>query len=114
MIAWLIMWEAMGDHAAVASPYVDIVSARKSESYIKNYLQRLHDLQAHSLAERADFSRYQDPIERPYPVERHHTQQGVQFTVGHNPILKARKVTILAVTVDEETEQDVVTWEPYR
>ena len=114
MIAWLIMWEAMGDHAEVDPPYVDIVSARKGESYIKDYLQRLHDIEAHSLIERADFSRYENPIERPYQVERHLTQRGVEFSVGHNPILTATKVRNLVVTVDDATGQDVVTWEPYR
>jgi hypothetical protein len=52
MTAWLIMWEWGGDHAAVESPYVDIVSFRKNILYVKEYLQRLHDLKRLNLGER--------------------------------------------------------------
>ena len=111
MTAWLITCEPMGDHVAVDNRFVDIVSARKSEDQIRKYLQALHDLYFHSLTERADFARYAEPPERPYQVNRSITQSGVIFTVGHNPILKARKVNNLVVSVDPETELETVTFD---
>ena len=66
MTAWLIKWDWMGDHAAVAKPYVDIVSARRSPDYISKYVQRLYGVFHYSLTERTDFERYRDPRERPF------------------------------------------------
>ena len=113
MTAWLIKWNWMGDHAAVDEPYVDIVSARRSQEYISKYVQRLYGVFHHSLTERTDFERYRDQQERPYLVRRDMTRTGLVITVGHNPFLKARKVRNLVVEVDAETGQDIVTWEPH-
>ena len=113
MAAWLILWEEMGDHAKVEQPYVDIVSARRSADYISKYVQRLYGIFHHTLAERTDFERYQNPRDRPYPVTRDMTQTGLVISVGHNPFLKAQVVRNLVVEVDAETDREVVTWEPY-
>ena len=113
MTAWLIKWDWMGDHAAVGEPYVDIVSARRSPDYISKYVQRLYGVFHYSLTERTDFERYRDPRERPFPVVRDMTRHGLLISVGHNPHLTARKVRNLVVGLDEETGQDIVTWEPY-
>ena len=110
MTAWLIMWDWMGNHEEVEHPYVDIVSARRSPDYISKYVQRLYGVFHHSLTERSDFERYQDPQERPYAVKRDMTRTGLVISVGHNPILKAQVVRNLVVDVDAETDREVVTW----
>ena len=114
MTAWLIKWDWMGGHAAVDGPYVDIVSARRSPDYISKYVQRLYGVFHYSLSERTDFERYRDPQERPYPVTRDMTRNGLVISVGHNPCLKAQMVRNLVVEVDADTGQDIVTWESYR
>ena len=114
MTAWLIKWDWMGDHAAVGEPYVDIVSARRSPDYISKYVQRLYGVFHYSLTERTDFERYRDPRERPFPVMRDMTRHGLLISVGHNPHLTALMVRNLVVGFDEETGQDIVTWEPYQ
>ena len=114
LTAWLIKWEWEGEHAKVDQPYVDIVSERISESYISDYIQRLHDLKCRTLIERADYSRDRNPPEKPYKVTRKPTTySGVVFAVGHNPILTAEKVRNLVVKIDTETELEILTWDRY-
>lgn len=114
MTAWLILWDWMGDHAKVEQPYVDIVSARRSEDYISKYVQRLYGVFHYTLAERTGFERYRSPRDRPYLVTRDMTQVGLVISVGHNPFLKALMVRNLVVAADAETGREVVTWDPYR
>ena len=114
MTAWLIMWESMGDHAAVTQPYVDIVSARKSHEYIEEYLRRLYSIFHYNLAERVDYERYRKPDKTRIPVTSEWTKSGPLISVGHNPFLKAQKVRNLVVKNNSETDQEIVTWEPYQ
>lgn len=113
MTAWLIWWEAMGDHEHVDQPIVDIVSARRSERQIKDYIQKLHDMQAYTLTERTDYAKYSNPPQKPYEVDASWTNTGLILTIGHNPVLTARKVKNLVVSIDDETDQETVTWDPY-
>ena len=114
LTAWLIKWKWIGEHAKVDQPYVDIVSARISESYISDYIQRLHDLKFCTLIERADYSRDRNPPEKPYKVTRNRTKYGgVVFDVGHDPMLTAEKVRNLVVKIDTETGQEILTWDRY-
>ena len=86
MAAWLILWEWIGDHAAVESPIVDIVSARKDDKYIKDYLQRLHDVKCLSLEERAATARFRNPHAPPYePKLVFPVGYRGEYHCGHNP-----------------------------
>ena len=92
MTAWLIMWEGIGNHAAVKQPYVDIVSARKTPKYIEDYLRRLYGVSEYSLAERVDHERYWKPNKALVSVTNEWAKSGPLIAVGHNPHLKAQKV----------------------
>ncbi|MYD93361.1 MAG: hypothetical protein F4Y02_06655 [Chloroflexi bacterium] len=109
MTAWVIRLKWFGDHAAVAHPVVDIVSARRGETYICDYLQRLHDLLFLSVGERSRLERYTQAEPRPYEVTVAHTANGPEATVGHNPCLAAQKLNNLTVEVDAESGDEIVT-----
>ncbi len=115
MTAWLIMWEWEGNHAAVETPYVDIVSFRKNIPYVKEYLQRLHDLNCLSLRERMSAARYNRPPKPIYEATVHRTTRGVEeIHCGHNPYLVARPVRNLTIETDSSTGAEVVRWTPYK
>jgi hypothetical protein len=101
MKAWLIRWNWSGDHAAVSHPFVSILSARKSSSYIQNYLQQLYLDKTASLEEILSYARYNKPTKPPYAAER--VKYG--FNCGHNPWLEAKYVEGLLLSTNEEGEQ---------
>ena len=110
--AWLILWEWIGDHAAVESPIVDIVSARKGDKYIKDYLQRLHDVKCLSLEERAATARFRNPHAPPYePKLVFPVGYRGEYHCGHNPYLVARRVKNLVVGHDPATGEETVTFD---
>ena len=122
MTAWVIEWKWFGDHAVevkpplldVDQPIIDIVSGRKGEEYVMDYLQRLHDLLQHTLTERADIQRnHTSGNNRPYKVMRSPKKSGPAMNVGHNPHLMAKKVKNLVVSVDPETRKETVKYEPW-
>jgi hypothetical protein len=102
--AWLITWDWVGDHASVPEPVVDILSARKSEKYIQEYVERLYAQFACSLVERVSLARYNKPRSNPYRAQYMYAKQGTlrgpQVHCGHNPLLWARLVTDLEVSTD--------------
>ena len=114
MTAWLIMWEWVGGHAAVEKPYVDIVSFRKNIPYVKEYLQRLHDLNCLNLRERMSAARYNRSPKPIYEATVHRTTHGVEIHCGHNPYLVARHVRNLTIETDPSTGAEVVRWTPYK
>ena len=109
MSAWVIRLKWFSDAAAVSHPVIDIVSARRGEAYVCDYLQRLHDLLFLSASERSGCERYTQPAARPYRVTVAHTSNGAEAFVGHNPCLTAQKFKNLTVDVDEETDDEIVT-----
>jgi hypothetical protein len=58
MRAWLITWDWVGDHAAVANPIVDILSARTSLKEIRTHVARLYAREQLSWSERLELVRY--------------------------------------------------------
>src|SRR5208282_4781748 len=114
--AWLVMWEWVGDHAAVADPIVDILSARKSVEYMRDHLDRLHNLKCMSLGERTAMARYNQPMRPVYPaqvVRPANRSSPPEIHCGHNPWLVARLVQNLTVETNPTTGEESVNWEPY-
>ncbi|MYD94246.1 MAG: hypothetical protein F4Y02_11280 [Chloroflexi bacterium] len=109
MTAWVTSLKWFGEHAAVTHPIVDIVSAGKSEDYVSDNLQRLHDLLFLSTRERASLELDSRPDHRPYRFQVERTADGPIAFVGHNPCLSAQKVENLSVSTDEETGDEIVT-----
>ena len=58
MKAWLITRGAAEVAALKGYEIVDILSARKSDEDVRQYVQRLHDLSCLTLSERAEQARY--------------------------------------------------------
>jgi hypothetical protein len=113
MSAWLIMWEWFGEAPSDESPYVDILSARHTITYIKEYLQRLHDVRCLSLRERIPLARYHRPARPPYEATVCRSAHGAEIRCGHEPQLVARPVKNLVIETDLNTGAEKVTWTPY-
>ncbi|MYD93472.1 MAG: hypothetical protein F4Y02_07230 [Chloroflexi bacterium] len=109
MTAWVIRLKWFGDHAAVSHPVVDIVSARRGEAYICDYLQRLHDLLFLTARERSRSERYRQAERKLYEVTVARTANGAEAIIGHNPCLVAQKLKNLTVEVDAESGDEIVT-----
>jgi hypothetical protein len=131
MKAWLITRGA-GEVAALKGyEIVDILSARKSDEDLRQYVQRLHDLSCLTLSERAEQARYNRKNCEIYRAELHyHTLPGApkiggviptpdpsrspQVLCGHSPsVFAAQRVKKLLVERDAATGRERVTWEPW-
>ena len=106
--AWIIRLEWIGDHAAVDDPIVDIVSGRMDEAYVRDYVQRLHDLLFLTFRERADIEREVQSASRPYATTVEHTKKGTIISVGHNPHILASKVNNLKIDFDSNSDKEIV------
>lgn len=113
MTAWLILWEGSGEHARLENPLVDIISRHKGVLYIKEYVQRIHDLNCLTLMERAPAQRYSRPISPGYIAQVQHGCHGITIHCGHNPFLVAKPVRNLVITYDSNTDKETATWDPY-
>jgi hypothetical protein len=113
MTAWLIQWHWTGENNRVEKPLVDIVSARKNIRYVKEYVQRLHNLHRLTLHERVPVERYKKPSEQICKAQATRTKGGITIHCGHNPFLVATLVKNLVVTTDDASGEESVTWDPY-
>lgn len=102
MSAWIIKLEWMGDHIVVEEPIVDILSAQENDEYVRDHVQRLHDLLFLTLRERvADSQFHQARIET--------TIKGTLIHVGHNPYLEARKYSNIRIECDDTSGKETIT-----
>lgn len=112
MRAWLIKWEWLGEQHVIAQPAVDILSARRGEGYVCQYVHQLHRLLKASLEEKLATSAYTNPLEWPYaaqvvPVAGRRSR----IHCGHNPWLVALRVKNLVVQIDPDTGEETLAYE---
>jgi len=110
MKAWIIIWQWMGDHAAMEKPLVKIVSARCSPETVRQYVQFYYSSTIYSPDEQMRHSRYNKPEEPPYIAE-YERLSGVRYqgriTCGHNPYLEA----FIADNIQPSDNEFGITWE---
>jgi hypothetical protein len=109
MRAWLVTWDWVGDHAAVANPIVDILSARTSLKEIRTHVARLYAREQLSWSERLELVRYA----KPRSIDTNVTRGGggrLHVDCGHNPFLIARIVENLRVIKNADGE-DTLAWD---
>jgi hypothetical protein len=111
-VAWLIQWDGQGDHARKKS-YVDVVSARKSAADVRDYVQRLYNLNCLSMQERMQEETFKK-ADRRIPATVTQTSTGSDVIhCGHNPWLEARKVRNLIVETDENGAIQSINYRDY-
>ena len=99
MKGWVIRWTWIGDYAAVETPDVMVLSARKSAEEVMRLVEFLYAVQSYSLAEQLDMARYNKPTPNPYPAEFVGRWQGA-ISCGHNPSLEAFVAENIRLEVD--------------
>mgnify|MGYP003676154138 CR=1 FL=1 len=112
MKAWIIRWTWSGDHAAVESPLINILSARTGSEEVRKYVERYYASAEYSVADQMDAAKYNKPSEPLYPAQ-YITIDGIPYTAhitcGHNPFIEA----FLAPGVElADSGQDVV-WDEH-
>jgi hypothetical protein len=115
MKAWLLTWEWIGDHARVRDPFVAILSSRKSDRSVAEFVEYYYLLMTSSAKEIASF--VNRPKNIPYKAERtvqiNDVPHGDRITCGHNPFVYARKVSDLVVAhIHDQTVESIKWKEP--
>jgi hypothetical protein len=109
--AWLI---TRGNGVHPQTEIIDILSARISSKYVKEYVERLHCITTMTLRERAEIANYNKSHKPGYPAEIYPAKgRGIEIHCGHDPYFIARLVCNLMVEWKEPWEKESVTWVPY-
>jgi hypothetical protein len=110
MIAWLVTWECMGDHAKVDNPIAAILHYSLPAKKVKEIVELIYVNTHFSLAERLTYAKNRKNT--PYPAEYdtiHDVSWEGRIVCGHNPSLDARLVDELTLKVDEKGKE-ILTW----
>jgi hypothetical protein len=106
MKAWIIRWNWIGDHAAVAQPIVAVLRARMSAEAIRKHVELLYAAEQ-SLGDQIEMARYNKPRGNPYPATFAGTPDSA-ITCGHNPYLEAFIADDIRVTVAADGTEELV------
>jgi len=103
MVAWLVTWDWIGDHARVEQPIVTFLNYRRTPEQVREIVELLYMNSKYSFSERLAYTKRKK--DNPYPgvIERW------MITCGHNPSLHARLVNDLKIEVDSDGKE-TVTW----
>lgn len=106
--AWLIYWEVMGDHYDVKDgEVVTVLSSRLGEEKVQAALELLYKQFSYDLEERMIHRQVgSGPYKVMNPLRAHGVPvAGLQYSIGNNPMLTARKVKNL------KTKDGVMSWQ---
>lgn len=102
--AWLLLWEWIGDHAAVEDRVAAILRPRLREKVVGEIVEQLHAIHNYTPTEMALWAK--SPKDNPYKANWHY---GV-CSCGHNPCLMAYYVHDLIITQDPESGLETISW----
>lgn len=109
MVAWLITWEWVGEHAKVENKVAAILNYRIKGETVRDLVELLYVNNQYSLSERAAYAK--NKKNNPYPAQ-FDTLGGVPWTerifCGHNPYLYGRHVDGLRIHVNENDEETLI------
>lgn len=111
MNIWLITWEWTGDHVKIEGPIIAIFSSRKSNSFIKEYVEHFYEMTVSPLSEIAYFANRKR--KRPYKAKCdiiNNIPHEFMITCGHNPHIYARQVSEFNIQIDETKEVEIIKW----
>src|SRR3954451_15863581 len=66
--AWVIRWDWMGDHAAVAEPLISVLSPRLGSREVSRFIRRYYAAQTLSPAEHVAYTLQKTDDPYPFPV----------------------------------------------
>ncbi|MBU2701157.1 hypothetical protein Ga0466249_002271 [Sporomusaceae bacterium BoRhaA] len=102
MIAWLIKWKWIGDHAKVENDIAAIVNYRTSPDNVKSLVEQLY-VNSLCLRDRLRYVKSKSSL-----VYKANSDINGTIICGDNPFLEARKVDILEVVECEQGKQSLV------
>ena len=103
IVAWLITWEWIGEHAKVENKIATILNYRLAEDTVREIMERIYINNYTSLRERVAYARNKKT--HPYPAQ---VYRGGRIHCGRNPHLYARLVDDLHVSVDKDGEESLI------
>ena len=116
MKAWLITWKGIGDYENVSDPFVAILSARRSDRSVAEFVEYYYLLMTSSAREVAYF--VNQPSKIPYKADKavriNDVPHGDRITCGNNPFIYARRVSdfVFSHPPDDQTVETIKWKEP--
>ena len=112
MNAWLITWEWHGEHAKRKKTLVGIISSRRGEKFIADFVEQAYLMEMSTIEEIVRWANRKK--DRPYKVKKveiiNNVPHGDRITCGHNPHIYARIVTDLKVVSDLDNKIEKLSW----
>jgi len=106
MVAWLVTWEWVGDHARMENKIAAILNYRLSPERAGEIVELIYVNEQFTLSERIAYAKSKG--NNPYPAQ-FDSIHGVPWTAriicGHNPFLYARLVDDLRVEIDKSGKE---------
>jgi hypothetical protein len=110
MNAWLLTWE--WSSAKPVEKIVAVLSSRRSDSSIAELMELLVLRSIYPAREVAYYANRKKAMvyKAQTPLNINGVPHGERILCGHDPWLYGRKVRDLKITVDESTDEEVITW----
>lgn len=108
MNAWIITWEWLGGHVAVDDPLVAIFSSRKTEKWIKEYIENLYFFNFYQIVDWAYYANRRNKLKLNTII--HRIPNGNGITSGENPWLYGRVVSNLKIETNDENNCEIISW----
>jgi len=112
MNAWLITWKWHGEHAKRKKTLVGIISSRRGEKFIADFVEQAYLMEMSTIEEIVRWANRKK--DRPYKIKKveiiNNIPHGDRITCGHNPHIYARIVTDLKVVSDLDNKIEKLSW----
>lgn len=108
MNAWIITWEWVGGHAAVGDPLVAIFSSRKSEKWIKEYIENLYFFNFYQTVDWAYYANKRKKLNLNTIINRIPNGNGI--FCGENPFLWGRVISDLKIKTNDGNNSEIISW----
>lgn len=112
MNAWLITWKWHGEHAKIEKPLVGIISSRRGEKFIADFVEQVYLMETSTIEEIVRWANRKK--DRPYKVKTveiiNNVPHGDRITCGLNPHIYARIVTDFKVVLDLDNKIEKLSW----
>jgi hypothetical protein len=110
MKAWLLTWKWYDSERS--EKVVVIISSRRSEKYIREFVELLVMASEYNATDMAYFAnkRRESQYQAKCPLNINGVPHGDRMICGNDPLLYARKVSSLKVKRDKKTGEEVLSW----
>lgn len=112
MNVWLITWHWHGEHAKIEKPLVGIISSRRGEKFVADFVEQIYLMERTTIEKRVRWANRKK--ERLYEVKTfitiNNVPHGDRITCGRNPHIYARIVTNFKVVSDLDNNIEKLSW----